>query len=227
MIYRQLLGTIRSFDGDYSVGGIELLNDLGSQLLRLTIKLMTFEKTNQELITRLAELTSALHRDQTTGAYSRVFAGEQIKLLESSRSAVAIIFADMDNLKIINDTPGLGHDVGDECLRIVVRLITNAIRGGDMLIRWAGDEFLVIAPGATESSISKIEERICRFFQEFNYQSELMQRICFHLPDWRLSVSFGSDIRPAGDTRYISEMISIADQNMYTAKRCKKGGEPG
>ncbi|MEI6498469.1 MAG: GGDEF domain-containing protein [bacterium] len=180
-------------------------------------------KANAELQKKLAEVTSLHHRDPLTGAYSRAYALERIKELENSRSVVGVIFVDMNDLKPVNDTPGLGHSVGDECLKSAARLLTQAIRSNDTLARYGGDEYIILLSRATDDAIAQIEKRIESLFAEyFSLNGLLISTIAEVLPDWRFSVSFGSGIRKEGDTRTILEMVNEADAKMYLNKEARK-----
>jgi diguanylate cyclase len=79
---------------------------------------------------------------------------------EATRSdkALSLLFGDIDHFKSFNDR--FGHQVGDQVLRLVAGLITNALRGGDVVGRYGGEEFGIILPGAPLADAQKTAERI-------------------------------------------------------------------
>lgn len=102
----------------------------------------------------------ALYTDALTGAYNRRYYEDQIKK-KSMHAGVAMF--DLDDFKLANDT--YGHDIGDAFLKTEVAVIKKMIRKTDALIRYGGDEFLLIMPGISEDSFEQklrdIRRQIC------------------------------------------------------------------
>lgn len=92
------------------------------------------------------ELTNLAYRDSLTGLANRAFFGERLKQALSRadmyRRSVAVIFFDLDNFKIINDS--LGHDWGDKVLREVAVRVHSLLRQDDLAARFGGDEFTIL-----------------------------------------------------------------------------------
>ena len=155
----------------------------------------------EKLMGRLTIYNEKLYRDALTGAYNRRFYEDEIRGMKE-RAGVAVI--DLDDFKLYNDT--YGHHAGDMVLETVADIILNFIRKSDMLIRYGGDEFLLILPGirpdAFSSKLKLIQERI-HAASVPGYH---------HL---QLSVSIGGAMFDGGD---ISEALSRADTLMYQAK---------
>jgi hypothetical protein len=100
---------------------------------------ITDEKRYQEKLEYLS-----LH-DSLTGLYNRAFFEAEIERLFHSREyPISIMSADLDGLKLINDT--MGHDRGDSLLKTCARVVKESLRRSDVLARVGGDEFAVILP---------------------------------------------------------------------------------
>ena len=93
----------------------------------------------EKLVNQLIEYDQRLYKDALTGVYNRRYFEEQIKK-KNENAGVAVI--DMDDFKLCNDT--LGHSVGDAALRTMVKTVKHCIRKTDILIRYGGDEFILI-----------------------------------------------------------------------------------
>lgn len=92
----------------------------------------------------------ALYTDALTGAYNRRYYEDQIKK-KSMHAGVAMF--DLDDFKLANDT--YGHDIGDAFLKTEVAVIKKMIRKTDALIRYGGDEFLLVMPGISEDFLNR------------------------------------------------------------------------
>lgn len=140
------------------------------------------------------------YRDALTGTYRRLYLESFQSNLESA-DAVAIV--DVDLFKQINDT--YGHPVGDEALKTIANTIRSGIHGSDTLIRYGGDEFLLI--------FSKIGEEV--FYERLKQLRRAVQEA--KLPDYpevKLDVSLGGVYR----VHPLSEAIRQADLRMYENK---------
>ena len=117
-----------------------------------------------ELVARAQELRQQAHHDALTGLLNRR-AGEQ-QLQRCQRAAqlecqgYALILADIDNFKSINDR--FGHEEGDRVLQRCAALLSRSVRGGDALVRWGGEEFLIVLPGCKLAAAQELAERIRR-----------------------------------------------------------------
>lgn len=148
-------------------------------------------------------------RDQLTGSFSRR-SGEEILDLQSiiarrSQSPLAVAFIDLDHFKSINDR--FGHDAGDQALISGTERITRHLRRGDVLVRWGGEEFLLIMPN---TDLKQAETAIVRM-----RQLGLGSR-----PDGTpLTASVGIAERITDETDDWHELIEKADRRMYRAKQ--------
>ena len=143
------------------------------------------------------------YTDALTGAYCRQYFEDQRASLQGE-DGVAMI--DVDHFKEINDA--YGHPVGDVALKKIVGAILSCIRSTDMLIRYGGDEFLVIFPQIQKDA----------FTLKMRYIQDVVSRLVVDgYPDIRLSVSIGGVHR----VEPLTEAIRQADQLMYRDKANK------
>ncbi|NMD42391.1 MAG: diguanylate cyclase [Firmicutes bacterium] len=97
--------------------------------------------------------------DILTGLYNRAFIEEEMHRLDTDRQLpISIIVADLNGLKLVNDT--YGHSVGDQMLRIVADILKKSCRKDDIIARWGGDEFLVLLPRTSGDKVQTIFKRI-------------------------------------------------------------------
>lgn len=171
----------------------------------LVLKDVTEKKRQDELIWRQA------HFDDLTGLPNRSMFHEQLLAAIGQActqgDSLALLLLDLDNFKEINDT--LGHDKGDELLKMVARRILACVRKGDVVARLGGDEFGIILPGmADATAIAQLATRI---------NEELIKPL--PLGEIRLHThsSIGIALYPR-DTRNLDELVKFADQAMYAAK---------
>lgn len=100
----------------------------------------------REIETSRAQADYLAYHDALTGLSNRVNFEEYLKhalsISKRNKAMLAVLFIDLDRFKAINDT--LGHDIGDEVLKIVAQRLKNTLRESDLISRWGGDEFVVI-----------------------------------------------------------------------------------
>lgn len=142
--------------------------------------------------------------DQLTGLYNRHFLDEEMKRLDTERQLpISIIMADLNGLKLVNDT--YGHQTGDEMLKRVAAILKIVCRDDDLLARFGGDEFVIYLPRTSEVEAQKISGRI-----EEACRKELVK-------DVPLSVSTGVAVKVNADQR-LSALLKEAEDNMYKEK---------
>ena len=154
-----------------------------------------------KLVGKLKGYQDKLYIDPITGVYNRRYFEDEIRNMQNS-AGVAMI--DLDDFKLYNDI--YGHDMGDQVLCIVADAIKNCIRKTDKLIRYGGDEFLLILSdmvrGTLRGKLLQIQEAI---------ENATIPE-CSRL---KLTASIGGVISEDGK---INEAIAKADQLMYKAK---------
>ena len=160
------------------------------------------EEGCKKLAGSLMKYNHMVYMDALTGVYNRRYFEDEIKN-KTNTAGVAVI--DMDYLKVYNDT--YGHRAGDHALEMMVNVIRQNIRKTDSLIRYGGDEFLLILPEISKESFNEKLKKI----QEKIHDTAIAD--CGNL---RLSVSIGGVITRDGES--IEEAVLRADRLMYFAK---------
>jgi diguanylate cyclase (GGDEF)-like protein len=147
----------------------------------------------------------SLH-DPLTGLYNRIYFEEEMSRIEKTRyGTVGILACDVDGLKLVNDT--LGHDQGDRLLAAAARVIRGSFREGDLAARIGGDEFAIILPNTTESTVENACQRIQEAVESYNAVT----------PELPLSISVGFAIRN-GSHKNLKDVFKEADNHMYRKK---------
>jgi len=154
-----------------------------------------------KLVGKLKGYQDKLYIDPVTGVYNRRYFEDEIRNMQNSAGVTMI---DLDDFKLYNDI--YGHDMGDQVLCIVADVIKNCIRKTDKLIRYGGDEFLLILSdmvrGTLRGKLLQIQEAI-------------ENATIPNCPRLKLTASIGGVISEDGQ---IDEAIAKADQLMYKAK---------
>ena len=177
-----VLELIRCLDSDWSIGEIN----------------------HERLIDIFVHYNDRLYRDAVTDAYNRRYYEDEMK---SKKKNAGVALIDLDDFKLHNDI--YGHQAGDMALYTVVDIIRKNIRKTDKLIRFGGDEFLLVMPEVTEEVFSQKLQLI----QESIYNTNVPG-----YPNLRLSISAGGVLTEGNS---IEEAVNRADKLMYQAKATK------
>lgn len=188
--------------------------DITNQTRRITqLKKNTYEllKLNKKLEDNEKNIENLAYYDSLTGLPNRLLfqkiATNAFRQAKSNDKTLAVIFIDIDRFKSINDK--YGHRVGDEVLREVGLHIKKNLRGGDLVARFGGDEFLILL---SECDSKEEYERVYSRLREDLRIIQLNQ-----IPD-KISLSMGiSFYEQDGNT--VGDLINIADLNMYESKK--------
>ena len=138
--------------------------------------------------------------DPLTGAYSRRYFE---KFLAESENIEGVVVLDVDRFKAVNDT--YGHLVGDKALQCVAKAIQGCLRQSDILVRYGGDEFLLLMPQTRAEGMDLVMNRIRQAVGAAKLDSH---------PEIRLSVSVGG----VHGVQLLTEAIRLADSYMYENK---------
>jgi len=177
--------------------------------------------TVQELFVRIkhAKLQDHLRElsitDELTGLSNRrgffAFAQQQMKHAKRNGERMVLFFADLDDLKIINDT--FGHVAGDRALADAARIFVETFRDSDIIARMGGDEFAVILGNAPDSGIETVRNRLEKRLVEYNSRRD---------GSFRLAISVGLTIFDPAKPVTVDELIHQADTLMYQEKLRRK-----
>jgi diguanylate cyclase (GGDEF)-like protein/PAS domain S-box-containing protein len=154
--------------------------------------------------------------DHLTGLYNRrgflTLAERELKMANRLKRGIFLLFADLDDLKGINDH--WGHQEGDRALIAVANVIKETYRDPDIIARIGGDEFVVLAiEGTSESSADDLRIRLSRNLVLFNEKEER---------SYRLSLSLGVVRYDPNQPASVEGLIAEADKRMYAEKGWKR-----
>jgi diguanylate cyclase (GGDEF)-like protein len=135
----------------------------------------------------------------------------QLLVAARTRTAVALLFVDVDGLKNVNDL--LGHATGDLLLKEAADVIRETIRGSDLAGRIGGDEFCVLLMGDPDLDPGRAVDRLRHTIDAHNARPGRQ----FHV-----SLSIGLSALPPGRSVTLEELIDAADEGMYEDKRSKR-----
>ena len=210
------MNTLSEIEGYYKAREQQLLKKLhqqeaalaaADQKLKQLIKNQKaqLDKTNQQRAAREQQFKDELYRDPLTGAYNRRYYEEVVR---KSIGPAGIALMDVDDFKICNDT--YGHHAGDVALETVANAIRSCTRSSDLLIRYGGDEFLLVLPGIPGDFLQTKLEQIRTAAQMTSVPG---------YSHFRISLSIGGAIQSIADP--MENIVRRADWLMYQAK-CRK-----
>ena len=183
------------------VDGVPCVMEL---ILKLDGETLIDPENGDRLIDSITSYHTKLYHDALTDSYNRLYFEDELKD-KTDPAGVAVL--DLDDFKLINDT--YGHQAGDDALRILVNAVTACVRNrNDALVRYGGDEFLLIFPHIPEHVFIKRLEQIRATVQALHM---------IEYPDLHLTVSIGGVYGACT----LDPGIRQADKLLYQAKESR------
>jgi len=212
-----------------TLGYTQFLDVLLEMLFGIGLIIWAMEDTERRLAALHARTVDDTRRSQRrawldplTETHNRFFLDEIRPQLEASEQGGSIVLIDVDGLKRINDEEG--HEEGDKAIWTVATGIKKLVRGNDHVIRWGGDEFLVILPGMEEELARK------RFYMLPSKMDEVKQSTKPGSKPYTKFLAASVGVHPYSKRAPLDLAISQADRVMYERKRAHRelrgpGGE--
>jgi len=180
--------------------------------LELKTRIRSLLRTRRFSLKYRDEMKEKALTDPLTGLYNRRFFQEFINK-ESERARrychpIAFAMMDINNFKKINDR--YSHMVGDEVLKDLSQLLSDNIRESDILVRYGGDEFLLVMP-ETNGESTTVVKRIISKLKEWNEKANLI--------DEPLGISIGHSHWLPSEDKSIEDVLEEADEKMYEDKQ--------
>ena len=191
-------------------------NAFSEQDVRLLELLLRHTAQAIERIRLQSELVRQANHDPLTDVYNRRYFNQVIKqeLARSKRHerAIGFLMIDVNRFKEINDH--FGHQTGDTVLKAVADLLKDAVRESDLVVRYGGDEFLIVLM-ETEGECATINDRIVAAVAKRNETNNLIP--------FPVTLSIGSARWDPADNLSIEAVLAEADRSMYAVKRQQNG----
>ncbi|NLA27914.1 MAG: diguanylate cyclase, partial [Firmicutes bacterium] len=151
-----------------------------------------------------AKIRYLTFHDKLTGLYNRAFMEEEINRLNSKRQMpVSVIVADVNGLKLVNDT--YGHGVGDKMLKAVAGILKRSCRQEDIIARWGGDEFVILLPQTPLAKAREIGKRI------------MEKCIAVYIEDVPIALAVGVAVKKDQNSD-LTDALKRAEDSMYKQK---------
>ncbi|MGC9386694.1 MAG: diguanylate cyclase [Hydrogenovibrio sp.] len=169
--------------------------------------ILTFSDITETMSEHFSLEKRAMH-DPLTNAYNRDYFAQKIgayeQVAQRQNRRLAFILFDIDHFKQVNDT--FGHNVGDEVLVNLVKITKGQIRSDDILIRWGGEEFLVVIPVDALEQAEKVAETIRAEIEAYDFPVV-----------GNMTCSFGVCLHLSGDD--FKTTVKCTDDQLYVAKK--------
>ena len=158
---------------------------------------------------RLKRVKEVSRKDALTGLSNRKHCNELMNKRITDKKRLCCLFMDMNGFKDVNDT--LGHDAGDQLLKIIANRISSSVKSTDICARIGGDEFLVAVDGINQKIASNISQRIINeVHKPIEIDGEKVE------VGISIGIAFNDDV-----LINMESLVAAADSAMYTAKKEK------
>ena len=187
-----------------------LLLTMLASLLESFILMLALSDKFRQIRSQFEQATLESHQDSLTGVGNRRMLQRWFKRWQMQQSGrLWLLMIDIDNFKVINDT--YGHSAGDHILENLAALMSQQSRPQDLVIRYGGEEFIMLMAAENQQAPMQLAERLRRQFE----QQPSRHRAHFIYHTISIGISEVSDISEAG----LDDAIEAADKAMYQAKQ--------
>jgi|GEM_PF-2323320 len=196
------------------IGNLSKLNYLALLFLGIGTLLM-IELTKSIMLRRhkqkekLLDLNEKVNQDTLTGLANRRALLLKMQEYQKEYREFTVLFMDLDNFKIINDT--FGHDAGDQTLKTITKRFLGCVREDDMVCRLGGDEFVILLKDLRNKAVV---ERICQTIIE-----QVAQPVILEPSQQEVYVGISIGVRFSDSEQSPEELLETADGAMYDIKR--------
>ena len=175
--------------------------------------LNTLSRQNEELGNLNRKFRELAIRDGLTGLYNHRHGEDRLRdefdRARKFKRTLSLLFVDLDHFKFYNDHHG--HQAGDDVLKALGELMSATARDSDIVARWGGEEFIVVAPETDEQQACQLAEAMRRKVASHDFPHAAQQ------PLGNMSLSIGvSTLHDGIDTA--EELLGLADKAVYRAK---------
>ncbi|OIO39415.1 MAG: hypothetical protein AUJ72_00800 [Candidatus Omnitrophica bacterium CG1_02_46_14] len=175
------------------------------------------KKSRQALEEQMEFIRQLSLTDPLTGLYNRrgfvSLMDHQVDVAVRNKKKIVIIYADMDNLKVLNDSHG--HEYGDRAIVKIADFLKDAFRRSDIVSRVGGDEFAIALTDSKEGEAESIRQRLIERIASYNLEQK---------DPYPIGLSIGIVNAEPNEAKEIDKLLSQADQLMYEEKKLKKIG---
>ncbi|MCT4607224.1 MAG: diguanylate cyclase [Marinisporobacter sp.] len=210
-----------NFDVDIDIDTKDEIESFAYEVKKMSFELKNMYHNMEILVKERTEKLENAHlkmkkmanTDSLTGLYNRHYFNQYIEKEEErirkEKRTLVIFIIDVDKFKYINDF--YGHNVGDEVLKEVAKILKASVKKGDTVVRYGGDEFLIVVSNTEQERGNHLMKRMNKHIKEWNENTKILQH--------ELSLSVGAaEYNGEGS---ILEIIKIADERMYENKKAK------
>ncbi len=164
---------------------------------------------NVEILELMEEIKEASNRDYLTGLYNRRYlydvGGKYFENARRNNLQVTVAMLDLDHFKMVNDS--FGHEAGDQALKVVAETLRDALRNTDIVARFGGEEFCIIA-------VNMVQDQAYHSFERVRL---LVEEKTIHSGPHRFKITLSAGVTTEL-TNSLADMIRTADEMLYRAK---------
>ncbi len=199
---------------DFSEGDQQILKDL-ARMVETVLENRILSQTQAALLDSLTTATRDKLIDPLTSIWNRRGFDElierEVARARRGKASIAIAMVDIDAFKKINDT--FGHSVGDEAIKLAASLLVECSRATDIVVRYGGEEFLVIAPDTPRKTLAVLGDKILMAFRQY-----AKLQVPADTYPFTVSIGLASASPTENASLFTRQLLVAADEALYIAK---------